>query len=148
MKAFIHNRPDFKNLIEALSFELKTDRLLIEKDYWIMHALWGLNNLGYKYELKGGTSLSKGWQCIDRFSEDIDIYIHPLVSEKIPISKNHDKESHIQTRRKYFDTLATQIKINGFSSAIRDHAFDDYSKMRNAGIRLNYKNMFGQIEGI
>ena len=39
MKAFIHNRPDFKNLIEALSFELKTDRLLIEKEY--APPVWG-----------------------------------------------------------------------------------------------------------
>ncbi len=40
-----------------------------------MHVLYGLKTLGLDFELKGGTSLSKGFQIIDRFSEDIDIYI-------------------------------------------------------------------------
>lgn len=32
---------------------------LIEKDYWLMHVLWGLQQQGWCFELKGGTSLSK-----------------------------------------------------------------------------------------
>lgn len=48
---FIHDRNDFKQLIEALSGEIKISPQLIEKDYWIMHALWGLNELGFQYEL-------------------------------------------------------------------------------------------------
>ena len=42
-----------------------------------MHCLYGLQQLGMTFELKGGTSLSKGFQIIDRFSEDIDIRIEP-----------------------------------------------------------------------
>lgn len=145
---FIHERADFKDLISALSVELKIDPQLIEKDYWIMHALWGLQNLGFDFELKGGTSLSKGWGCIDRFSEDIDILIYPVGGEEIQIGKNQDKPVQIEARRKYFDSLAAQIKISGFINVVRDHAFDDANKMRNAGIRLHYENLFGQIEGL
>jgi predicted nucleotidyltransferase component of viral defense system len=55
--------------------EQKTiDPALVEKDYWIMHCLYGLQQLRLQFELKGGTSLSKGYQIIDRFSEDIDIH--------------------------------------------------------------------------
>lgn len=80
MSKIIHERADFKDLLEVVGNEQKIDPRLIEKDYWIMHALWGLNSLGFVYELKGGTSLSKGWKCIDRFSEDIDfIFIHLLI---------------------------------------------------------------------
>ncbi len=68
---------------------------LIEKDYWIMHALWGLNEIGFKYELKGGTSLSKGWKLIDRFSEDIDVLIHPPTELELSTGKNHAKPKHI-----------------------------------------------------
>lgn len=50
---------------------------LIEKDYWLMHALWGLQQQGWQFQLKGGTSLSKGHQIIQRFSEDIDLRIEP-----------------------------------------------------------------------
>jgi predicted nucleotidyltransferase component of viral defense system len=43
----------------------------VEKDYWIMHGLYGLQQMGMSFELKGGTSLSKGYGIIERFSEDI-----------------------------------------------------------------------------
>jgi predicted nucleotidyltransferase component of viral defense system len=35
-----------------------------------MHVLNGLQQLGIEFELKGGTSLSKGFGLIERFSED------------------------------------------------------------------------------
>lgn len=148
MSKFIHERDDFKQLIEALSNEIKIDPQLIEKDYWIMHALWGMNQLGFEYELKGGTSLSKGWKCIDRFSEDIDIYIHPPKDLNLPVGKNQKSEAQIEARTKYFESLVDKIKIVGFQSVQRDTAFDDTKLMRNAGIRLIYPNLFGQIAGL
>jgi predicted nucleotidyltransferase component of viral defense system len=70
---FLHERGDFKALVETVAEKEKTDdRALVEKDYWIMHAVFGLKQLGLTFELKGGTSLSKGFGVIDRFSEDID----------------------------------------------------------------------------
>lgn len=148
MSKFIHEREDFKQLIEALSNEIKIDPQLIEKDYWIMHALWGMNHLGFEYELKGGTSLSKGWKCIDRFSEDIDIYIHPPKDLNLPVGKNQKSESQIEARKKYFESLVGKLQIAGFQSVQRDNAFDDTKLMRNAGIRLIYPNLFGQIPGL
>ena len=56
----------------------------IEKDWWVTLSLKLLFNLPYArhFAFKGGTSLSKGWQLIDRFSEDIDI---SLSSEAVNI---------------------------------------------------------------
>jgi predicted nucleotidyltransferase component of viral defense system len=51
-----------------------------------MHVLYGLKNQGLAFELKGGTSLSKGYKIIKRFSEDIDIYIHPPLLKTLLIS--------------------------------------------------------------
>ena len=47
----------------------------IEKDWWVTLSLKLVFNTPYAkhFAFKGGTSLSKGWQLIDRFSEDIDI---------------------------------------------------------------------------
>ena len=47
----------------------------IEKDWWVTLSLKLVFNMPYAkhFAFKGGTSLSKGWQLIDRFSEDIDI---------------------------------------------------------------------------
>ena len=49
----------------------------IEKDWWVTLALNALFNGLYGSHLvfKGGTSLSKCWRIIDRFSEDIDLAI-------------------------------------------------------------------------
>ena len=74
---YLHNHPQFAELIRIVAEEKGIDPALVEKDYWIMHCLYGLQQLGMTFELKGGTSLSKGFQIINRFSEDIDIRIEP-----------------------------------------------------------------------
>ena len=51
----------------------------VEKNLWVcwtLRALFRLPSSGPHLTLKGGTSLSKGWKLIDRFSEDIDIVIN------------------------------------------------------------------------
>lgn len=49
----------------------------IEKDWWVTLVLKALFNsdLAQNLSFKGGTSLSKGWGLIERFSEDIDLAI-------------------------------------------------------------------------
>lgn len=50
----------------------------VEKDLWVcwtLRALFRLPSSGPHLTFKGGTSLSKGWKLIERFSEDIDIVI-------------------------------------------------------------------------
>src|SRR5882724_1834101 len=48
---------------------------LLEKDIWVVWALQGLfeSKMGEHLVFKGGTSLSKGYDIIERFSEDIDL---------------------------------------------------------------------------
>jgi predicted nucleotidyltransferase component of viral defense system len=51
--------------------------IAIEKDWWVTLALNASFSLPYSKNIvfKGGTSLSKGWNLIERFSEDIDLAI-------------------------------------------------------------------------
>ena len=53
----------------------------IEKDLWVTQVLHALFSLPVSKHLifKGGTSLSKAWGLIERFSEDIDLAIDPLI---------------------------------------------------------------------
>ena len=52
----------------------------VEKDYWITEILRTIaTTLGERAIFKGGTSLSKGWDLLDRFSEDIDLFVDPAV---------------------------------------------------------------------
>ena len=54
--------------------------VIIEKDFWVCWSLRRLfeikDQIGTRMVFKGGTSLSKVWNLIDRFSEDIDISLH------------------------------------------------------------------------
>ncbi len=121
--------------------------MLIEKDYWIMHGLWGLQAQGFVFELKGGTSLSKGFGVIHRFSEDIDIRIEPPADMNVKTGRNQDKPAHIASRQAYYDELAKRISIPGIDSVERDTFFDD-EKMRSAGIRLSYSPRAAALAGV
>ena len=67
----------FSDLLRAASQHLDIKLEFVEKDYWITLILSRLANSKYVDEsvFKGGTSLSKGYDLIDRFSEDVDIAI-------------------------------------------------------------------------
>jgi hypothetical protein len=104
--SFLHERRDFKALVETVAESEKiNDSALVEKDYWIMHAVFGLKQLGLTFELKGGTSLSKGFGIIQRFSEDIDIRIEPFDGLQVDTNPNHEKPAHIESRRVFYEKL-------------------------------------------
>ena len=90
-----------------------------------MHSLWGLQESKFRFELKGGTSLSKGFGIIHRFSEDIDIRIEPPDGLKVKVGRNQDKPAHVDSRRAYYEWLAKNISIPGIEAVERDTAFDD-----------------------
>lgn len=144
---FLHNHPEFSELIRIVSDASDIDPALVEKDYWIMHCLFGLQQLGFSFQLKGGTSLSKGFQIIQRFSEDLDIRIVPPSHMDIKIGRNQDKPVHRESRKQFYNWLAQTIKIDGIHEVQRDLAFDD-EKYRNGGIRLHYKNLGGSFKGL
>lgn len=146
MLSYIHNDSDFKNLLAIVSNKLQINIALVEKDYWIMHILYSLQKQGIAFELKGGTSLSKGYGVIDRFSEDIDIHIKTNFG--LAIEGHPDKMAIRNARKEFYDVLASKLSIDGIVSIQRDFDFDDKDKYRSGGIRLNYNGVSEPIEGI
>lgn len=72
----LHQREDFADLLVIVGDRLGMNPALIEKDYWVTEALRVIaasHPDGVVF--KGGTSLSKAWGLIKRFSEDIDLLI-------------------------------------------------------------------------
>ena len=145
---YLHNHNDFSALLDILEGETGIKAGLIEKDYWIMHVLYGLNKMGLDFELKGGTSLSKGYKIIDRFSEDIDIYIHPPKELDVNENPKNTKDKAVEGRKKFYDWLAEHINIDGIVEKERDTEFDDLEYYRSGGIRLKYENKKDQVEGL
>ncbi|MDP3745878.1 MAG: nucleotidyl transferase AbiEii/AbiGii toxin family protein [Phenylobacterium sp.] len=145
---FLHNHRQFGDLIRIVATNEKIEPALVEKDYWIMQSLYGLQQLGLALELKGGASLSKGYGLIDRFSEDIDIRIEPPADPPVMTGRNHDKLAHVRGRKDFYDHLAQTIVIDGISAVERDTAFDDIRQYRSGGIRLGYASKNGSVDGL
>lgn len=68
-----------RTLIGQVNIKTGMSVQAIEKDWWVTLVLKALFSLpmAEHFIFKGGTSLSKGWKLIDRFSEDIDIALAP-----------------------------------------------------------------------
>jgi Nucleotidyl transferase AbiEii toxin, Type IV TA system len=138
---FLHDHPNFLDLIRQVGQERGIAPYLVEKDYWLMHSLWCLQQQGWSFQLKGGTSLSKGFHLIQRFSEDIDLRIEPPAGHKVITGKNHNKPAQVAMRHAYFDWLAAEMnarRMPGIASIERDTEYDE-GKFRSAGIRLAYE---------
>jgi hypothetical protein len=63
-------------LYQAASQKLGIGEVILEKDFWVcwtLRELFALPGIGEHLIFKGGTSLSKVWRAIARFSEDIDV---------------------------------------------------------------------------
>jgi predicted nucleotidyltransferase component of viral defense system len=89
MKLFEH--ADFEQAVLRAAEHFRSRRLrpaIVEKDYYVTETLRILADTAPdKSIFKGGTSLAKGWRLIERFSEDVDIFLDPLVF-KPPLGKN------------------------------------------------------------
>lgn len=75
-KMNLHEHPEhFKDAVIAAAQYFGFSEVIIEKDYWITYILKNISNSVYKsnFVFKGGTSLSKAFKLIERFSEDIDL---------------------------------------------------------------------------
>jgi len=79
MRDFIRLPPDEQLVYyEQASAKLNLPVPAVEKDFWVcwtLEKLFGLPDWSDHLTFKGGTSLSKVWNLIQRFSEDIDLTI-------------------------------------------------------------------------
>lgn len=76
MKNLHGDREAFNDIIAAASNALGIETAIIEKDYYVSLLLKEINKNYPDIIFKGGTSLSKCYKAINRFSEDIDIGIN------------------------------------------------------------------------
>jgi hypothetical protein len=84
----------------------------------------------------------------DNFSEDIDIHITPPSYLQVDENPASTKKTCVDSRKKFYDWLVTEIKIDGIISVKRDRAFDDEMHYRSGGIRLKYKSYAPAVEGL
>lgn len=89
----------------------------IEKDWWVTVILQAIYSLDYSNDIqfKGGTSLSKCWGLIERFSEDIDLAINP---EILGFTDNLSKNQVSNKLRRAGKSFTTGPFIKNLSDAL------------------------------
>jgi predicted nucleotidyltransferase component of viral defense system len=111
------------NILLALSKTLKLPTDAIEKDWWVVQTLRLIFEMDCADSLvfKGGTSLSKAWGLINRFSEDIDLALDrkflgfegDLSNQQI---KKLRKASFAYITDKFYPTLKTKFEETGLTN--------------------------------
>jgi predicted nucleotidyltransferase component of viral defense system len=94
-----------------------------EKDWWVVHTLATIFSLECANALifKGGTSLSKGWNVIQRFSEDIDL---ALDREFLGFTGELSKQDIKKLRRKSFQFI-TEVFTEELKNKFTELGFKD-----------------------
>lgn len=125
-QSFLHEHREFPDLLTIVSEREGVAEALVEKDYWVTHTLWALREGGLRVYFKGGTSLSKGFGLIERFSEDLDL---KLEAEDLPPVTSWTSEgvSAVSEREAFFRALGARISIPGAGieelSSLRDRSW-------------------------
>ncbi len=138
---FVHEDPEFSDLVRLTARASQIEPALVEKDYWVTHTLWALQEVGLDVAFKGGTSLSKAFHLIQRFSEDVDVKIEPGRVIGIPSygSVRSETGSAIAKRRHFFEGVFAHLKIPG-TTVILDR--DQDPRYRSIVYLVNYPSSF------
>ena len=86
-----HDKEAFAELIIGAANELAIPTNVIEKDYYVTITLKALAEKTKDMVFKGGTSLTKCYQLLDRFSEDIDLSYTAESGIRERVERNNSK---------------------------------------------------------
>lgn len=138
---FIHEDKEFIDLLQIVANETGIGRALVEKDYWVVHALWALHQGPFDIWFKGGTSLSKGFGLIQRFSEDLDLKVLLRDPATGPIANWTAKKpsaTQLQHRKDWYRWLVEQIHVPACAVILNDDYWRLDLHARGADIHVRY----------
>jgi predicted nucleotidyltransferase component of viral defense system len=100
---YLHNYKDFKYFIIETARQINLSEFIVEKDYWVIYLLKNLvkSEFANEFVFKGGTCLSKAYNLIERFSEDIDL----LMLETEKTQSKTQKGKRLIKLREYVNSL-------------------------------------------
>jgi len=116
-----------KSILTTLASSKGINENAVEKDWWVSMILEALFSLPVSESLvfKGGTSLSKGWNLINRFSEDIDLAIdRSFFGFGKELSKNQ-RDKLRKTSKKFIDETLSEA----LSNKLVDFGLEGHFKM-------------------
>lgn len=138
---YLHNDKELFNDIVALTAErIGQAQDIVEKDYYVTMILRKLSACEYPVCFKGGTSLSKAYSVIDRFSEDIDITFTEHLGEnrrkKLKYNILKPIADDIGLEITNWDSIESDKEYNhydmAYDSIVDDPFLDTYVKLETA----------------
>lgn len=133
------NIPLFRDAVRITAQQMNIPPEFVEKDYWVTYALFTIfnNELGKDTVFKGGTALSKCYNMIERFSEDIDLVV--LRREGETDSKLKAKLKAVST---VIETVLPEVTIDGITHkmGMNRKTAHSYSK--------EFKGNYGQVRDV
>lgn len=117
---------DRKGLLQRTEEKEKVKAIAVEKDWWVTVLLKALFQTSCSDSLlfKGGTSLSKGWGLIERFSEDIDLAIDHNFFGIDKTSKSQRDKLRKKSRAFVLGVLAEELEEQLKSMGITDYSIE------------------------
>lgn len=152
---FLNNDVSFYKVIKSVSSITLIPESIIEKDYYVFMTLKLMYSQNNEVMFKGGTSLSKAWRVLNRFSEDIDLNLRPEVpstdSHRTKLANSvrfaldtldldYDKSS-IYSRREYNTVLAKYNCSNKSSYLLSDLKIETMANKRGKILNATYANL-------
>ena len=102
-----HDKEAFAELIIGAANELAIPTNVIEKDYYVTITLKALAEKTKDMVFKGGTSLTKCYQLLDRFSEDIDLSY--TAESGMPVANSYDIHDVVDACKYYFAQTGRRV---------------------------------------
>jgi hypothetical protein len=137
-----------KEIFEQTSERTGLPPSAIEKDWWVTLVLKTIFTLPFSKHIvfKGGTSLSKGWNLIDRFSEDIDLAIDrtyfgfegDLSNEQVKKLRKTSCTFIAGEFKKELDAKLKQLGITGYNLVVQNITYSDTDPVE---IELQYTSV-------
>ncbi len=122
-----HTKAERMALLQRAEEKFKISQLALEKDCWVTMVLNALFRCSCSKELifKGGTSLSKGWGLIERFSEDIDLSVNHAFFGIDKTTKNQREKLRKKARRYILDVISNELDANLNSMGVKGYRIEN-----------------------
>ena len=129
----------FRQAVQFTADQMKIPAIYVEKDYWVTYALYTIfnNDIGKDTVFKGGTALSKCYNMIERFSEDIDLVV--LRGEGETDSKLKSKLKAVST---VVEAVFPEVPIEGITHKIGMNRKTAHSYNKE------FKGDYGQVRDV
>ncbi len=134
-----NNKTLFRQAVQFTADQMKIPAVYVEKDYWVTYSLFTIfnNEIGKDTVFKGGTALSKCYNMIERFSEDIDLVVLRREGES-----NNKLTTKIRTISEVVNAVLPEVNINGLTQKMGMNRKTAHSYNKE------FKGDYGQVRDV